>query len=264
MSVEYDIKNKVYKFLFTFNDVEVDPRVLEDLSDNVVTQEIPDQHGQRTLLHIVIKPASGMNDANISIQNITGLKKDFLLRLFRNLTLLAYSNDEYWLEKDPMTQADIRCKPEIELNAVTSDEIIEAINNGLLKNIYFVERTQSLDKFDTANYLDEEKLALTIKPSKNVRFFKNAKKEDIFEWVKKVRSNKHDKFKETPQTYLIIQDPQTKTEVKHEFLETSIMGFTKKSVLRWEDREPKTHNLLKSESPMSIPQFFSTMIDSLN
>lgn len=264
VSVEFDTTNNVYKFLLTFNDIEVDPRVLEDQADNVVTQEIPDQHGQRTLLHIVIKPDSQINDANISIQNITGLKKDYLLRIFRDLTLLAYPNNADWIEKDPMTQADIKCKPNIELNAVTSDEIIEAINDGLLRNIYFVERTQSTDKFDTANYLDEEKLALTIKPNKDVSFFKNAKMEDIFQWVKNVRRNKLDKFKNTPQTYLIIQDPQTKTEVKHEFLETSIMGFTKKSILRWEDREPKTHNLLKSESPMAIPQFFSTMIKSLN
>lgn len=58
VNITYDEKKKFYKLLFTYNDIEVDPRILEDRSNNVLTQDIPDQHGQRTLLHIVFKPDS--------------------------------------------------------------------------------------------------------------------------------------------------------------------------------------------------------------
>ena len=263
VSVEYDSKEKVYKLLLTYNDVEVDPRILEDGEDNVLTQEIPDQHGQRTLLHIVVKPNSKLNEANICIQNILGLNKDFLLRLFKELIILAYPDQDDWVEVDSMTNKDIKTKPEIELLSVTDNQIIDAINEGLLRDVFFTERSDSPSKFDMSHYLTEEKMNLSIKVEKEDPFFKKAKEKDLFEWIKSVRKSKKSRFKGEPQTFLIVQDPQTKSDVKHEFLEDSITGFKKKAYLNWEDREVDTHKLLKSEDPKPIPQFFLTMIKNL-
>lgn len=259
VGIEYDSKEKVYKLLLTYNDVEVDPRILEDGADNVLTQEIPDQHGQRTLLHIVIKPNSQLNKANICIQNILGLNKDFLLRLFRELITLAYPNKEDWAAVDSMTSNNIKTKPEVELSSVTDNKIIDAVNKGLLRDIFFTERSESPNKFDTSHHLIEEKMTLSIKVEKGDSFFKKAKEKDLFEWIKSVRKSKQSKFKGEPHTFLIVQDPQTKSDIKHEFLEDSITGFKKKAYLNWEDREANTHNLLKSEDPKPIPQFFLTM-----
>lgn len=259
VSTQYDNKEKVYKLLLTYNDIEVDPRILEDKADNVLTQEIPDQHGQRTLLHIVVKPKSQLNEANICIQNILGLNKDFLLKLLRELINLAYPDEKDWAAVDSMTNKDIKTKPEVELSSVTDNQIIDAVNKGLLRDIYFTERSESPSKFDMSKHLTEERMTLSIKVEKKDSFFKKAKEKDLFEWIKAVRKNKQSNFKGEPHTFLIMQDPQTKSEVKHEFLEDSITGFKKKSYLNWEDRETDTHNLLKSEDPEPIPQFFLTM-----
>lgn len=259
VSTQYDNKEKVYKLLLTYNDIEVDPRILEDKADNVLTQEIPDQHGQRTLLHVVIKPNSQLNEANICIQNILGLNKDFLLRLLRELINLAYPDEKDWAAIDSMTNKHIKTRAEVELSSVTDNQIIDAVNKGLLRDIFFAERSESPNKFDMSKHLTEEKVTLSIKVERDDSFFKKAKEKDVFAWIKAVRKNKRSKFKGEPHTFLIIQDPQTKSEVKHEFLEDSITGFKKKAYLSWEDREADTHNLLKSENPEHIPQFFLTM-----
>lgn len=261
VNITYDEKKKFYKLLFTYNDIEVDPRILEDRSNNVLTQDIPDQHGQRTYYISFLNPTRH-NEANVSIQYIQGLSKEYLLRLFIKLTELSYSDLENWVAVDPMTNKDIKTKPVVELLPVTSSEIIDAVNNGFLRDIFFAQRSESPSKFDTVNHLKEEHKTLSIKVEKNDSFFKKAKEEDLFDWIKSVRKNRSSVFKDEPQTFLIVQDPQTKSDVKHEFLEDSITGFRKKAYLNWEDREVGTHDLLKSENPKSIPQFFSKMIEN--
>lgn len=262
ISFEYDEEKNVYKMLCTFNDTEVDPRLLANQSDDVLTQLIPDTFGQRTLLHIVLKPNDHQNAyANISIQDVTGFRKDYVIRFFTRLVSLINDDEIFWKANDPMTQKEVLLKPNIELSPVTDDNVIQAINDGYLRGIMLSERTSSTSKFDTTNHIVEENARLTIKIAKDDSFFQKASKVDIFEWFKKVINEKGEAFKD-PQTYLIIKDPQTGSEVPHEFINDFIMGFTKKAYVKWNDRVPDTHDQIKSEKPKPIPQFFAKMIEN--
>ncbi|SUD90385.1 ZinT/AdcA family metal-binding protein [Psychrobacter phenylpyruvicus] len=262
VKIDHDKKNNIYKMLCTFNDTEVDPRLLANISDSVLTQEIPNEYGQRTLLHLVFKPDQiDPSQANVSIQVINGFTKNYIIRLITQLIKLIKSDEGFWKDKDPMTQKEIATTPYVEVSHVTDDNIISAINNGYLRGLVFRERTADQDKFDVANHLTEEDLRLTIKVSKNDSFFQRAKKDDIFAWIKRVGKEKANNF-ENPATYLLIKDPQSSSEVQHEFYNDIITGFSKKAYLNWVDREPDTHEKIKKEHPTPIAQFYAKMIEN--
>src|SRR5699024_7144056 len=105
VKIDHDKKNNIYKMLCTFNDTEVDPRLLANISDSVLTQEIPNEYGQRTLLHLVFKPDQiDPSQANVSIQVINGFTKNYIIRLITQLIKLIKSDEGFWKDKDPMTQ----------------------------------------------------------------------------------------------------------------------------------------------------------------
>lgn len=262
VSLECDKKNGVYKMLCTFNDKEVDPRLLSDKSDSVLTQEIPEEYGQRTLIHLVFKlNQKNPSKANISIQAVTGFTKDYIVRLITQLIKLTKDDSSFWKASDPMTQKDIAVVPYVEMSQVTDESIISAINDGFLRGIVLKERNSDKEKFDIQNHLIEKDLRLTIKVSPNDSFFKQAKEQDIFSWIKRVANKKSEGF-EDPTSYLLMKDPQSSSEVLHEFHNDAITGFAKKSYLKWEDREPDTHDKIKQENPTPITQFYAKMIDS--
>ncbi|WP_440454951.1 hypothetical protein [Psychrobacter sp. ASPA161_9] len=259
---EHDKKKGVYKMLCTFNDTEVDPRLLSDTSDSVLTQEIPDEYGQRTLLHIVFKlDQTHPSKANISIQAVTGFTKDYIVRLITRLIKLTKDDNSFWKASDPMTQKDVAIAPYVEMSQVTDESIISAINDGFLRGVVLKERNSDKEKFDVTNHLTEKDLRLTIKVSQNDSFFQKAKEQDIFSWIKRVAKKKSEGF-EDPTSYLLMKDPQSSSEILHEFHNDAITGFAKKSYLKWEDREPDTHDKIKQENPTPIIQFYDKMIDS--
>lgn len=262
VSLEHDEKNGVYKMLCTFNDKEVDPRLLSDASDSVLTQEIPNEYGQRTLLHLVFKlDQNNPSKANVSIQAVSGFNKDYIVRLVTRLIRLTKDDSSFWTASDPMSQKDVTVVPHIEMNQVTDDTIITAINDGFLRGLVLKERNSDKAKFDTKNHLTEKDLRLTIKVSKNDSFFQKAKEQDIFSWIKRVVKKENEGF-EDPTSYLLMKDPQSSSEVLHEFHNDTITGFAKKTYLKWEDREPATHDKIKQENPVPIIQFYAKMIES--
>ena len=262
VNIEHDKKNGVYKMLCTFNDKEVAPRLLSNSSDSVLTQEIPNEYGQRTLLHLVFKlNQTHPSKANVSIQAVTGFSKDYIIRLLTKLISLTKDDKSFWKASDPMSQKDVSVVPHIEMNQVTDDSIISAINDGFLRGLVLKERNCDKAKFDIKNHLTEKDLRLTIKVSKNDSFFQKAKEQDIFSWIKRV-AKKESKGFENPTSYLLMKDPQSSSEVLHEFHNDTITGFAKKAYLKWEDREPATHDKMKQENPVAIIQFYTKMIDS--
>jgi len=262
VSFEHDKKKGVYKMLCTFNDTEVDPRLLSDTSDSVLTQEIPDEYGKRTLLHIVFKlDQTHPSKANISIQAVTGFTKEYIVRLIIKLIKLTKDDSNFWKASDPMTQKDVAIAPHVEMSQVTDESIISAINDGFLRGVVLKERNSDKEKFDVTNHLTEKDLRLTIKVSQNDSFFQKAKERDIFSWIKRVAKKKSEGF-EDPTSYLLMKDPQSSSEILHEFHNDAITGFAKKSYLKWEDREPDTHDKIKQENPTPIIQFYDKMIDN--
>lgn len=262
VSLEHDKKKGVYKMLCTFNDTEVDPRLLSDTSDSVLTQEIPDEYGQRTLLHIVFKlKQDHPSKANISIQAVTGFSKEYIIRLITKLIKLTKDDNSFWKDSDPMTQKDVAIVPHVEMSQVTDENIISAINDGFLRGVVLKERNSDKEKFDVKNHITEKDLRLTIKVSQNDSFFQKAKEQDIFSWIKRVAKGKSEGF-EDPTSYLLMKDPQSSSEVLHEFHNDTITGFAKKSYLKWEDREPDTHDKIKQENPTPIIQFYDKMINN--
>lgn len=262
VNIEHDKKNGVYKMLCTFNDKEVDPRLLSNSSDSVLTQEIPNEYGQRTLLHLVFKlDQTHPSKANVSIQAVTGFTKDYIIRLITKLIILTKNDNDFWKASDPMTQKDITIVPHIEMDQVTDDSIISAINDGFLRGLVLKERNSDKGNFDVKNHLTETDLKLTIKVSKKDSFFQQAKEQDIFSWIKRV-AKKHSNGFEYPTSYLLMKDPQSSSEVLHEFHNDAISGFAKKAYLKWEDREPATHDKIKQETPVPIIQFYTKMITS--
>lgn len=250
----------VFKLLFTFNDKQVDPRILEDQQSNVLSQPIPEMHGQRTLLHIVIKPSKNPKaHANMSVQAVAGVSKECLLRIITHLTLLV-SEEDLWVDKDPMTQKEINCKPHAEISPVSSDTIIKAVQDGLLRGVFLTERSDSKSNFDQANYIKETKQTILLRITQSTQF-NGITDTGLRSWIKRVAASKKSAFQGDPNTYLIIKDPKTNSEIQHEVLNNTIMGFTKKEYLKWEDREPITTKKLRQETPDSIPQFYKIMIE---
>lgn len=253
-----------YKLLFSFNDQQVDDRIIEDKEVNRLAQRIPDTHGQRTVLHVTIKTeGSELSASNICIQYIPGMTKQHTKLLFEALLQLFEIEDpESWQELDTITESDITCKPHIEITNVTSDDIVEAINDGLLRGVQFSERKDSEDVFDVENKLKQSTKILQFRLNKDDRLFEgNNPIKRALRWVERIKEHHAGEFEGSPRSYLIIKHPQTGSEVNREIHEGVLDGFTKREYINYEDRELETIKQINSQEPVEVTQFFQKMIE---
>ncbi|WP_336955027.1 hypothetical protein [Acinetobacter johnsonii] len=248
-----------YKLLFTFNDLEVDPRILENAKNNVLTQKIPKAHGLRTLLHIVIKtkPVS-KTEANLCVQLVSGMSQKFIPALMTELFSLTY-DPEFWVATDPMTQEEIKCKPLVGVTSVTTSSILEAVNRGLLQSIVLVEQTKVTHTFDQNSVLKDQTKSLGITVEDNHSFLSKLTPDSLKGWLNKTKSNYKNEFKADPKTYLMIRNLHNNSETKYEYVDDVTLGLTKRAYLNWADRDINTINGLESEQPKPIVQCFAIM-----
>ncbi|MCM1959012.1 hypothetical protein NCZ17_06460 [Acinetobacter modestus] len=251
-----------YKLLFTFNDIEVDPRVLESVSNSVLTQKIPEKHGLRTLLHIVINTNPvNPNEANLCVQSVQGMSYKFLPSLFSELLLLVYE-DKFWIDADPMTQEEVNLKPHIEISSVTTSSIINAVNQGLLKGISLVEESNITSAFDQNNVMKNKIKTLNISIDDHSSFLSNITPTGLKNWLDSTKSNCRGEFSTDPKVYLMLKNQHNSGETKYEFVDDVTMGLTKRAYLNWEDRDINTINGLVSEKPLPIKQCFAIMLSN--
>lgn len=245
--------------LFTFNDLEVDPRILESTTNSVLTQKIPKEHGLRTLLHVIIntKPAK-KNEANICVQSVQGMNYKFLPSLLTELFLLI-TPPSFWLCKDPMSQEEVKCKPHIELSPVTTSSIIQAVNQGLLQSIILVEETKVTKAFDQNSVMKNKTKSLGITIDGQSSFWSKVSANALRGWIGATKDNFKDEFDADPTVYLMLKNQHNKGETKYEFVDDVTMGLTKRAFLNWEDRDIHTINGLVSEIPKPIVQCFAIM-----
>ncbi|UZA10111.1 hypothetical protein [Moraxella bovis] len=254
VNADFDKNKDKLKLLFSFNDKEVDPRLLTDNQDNVLAQPIPNEnYGQRTLLHIVISPKHG----KICVQNISGFGKERLQKLIIKLLELV-ANDNIWTATDPVTEKDVLCKPCVEINFATNDTVLSIVNNGGLRGLVITERTIANSKFDKDNHLTQQNTEITIRANPE-SFIRNTKK-TLIGWANKVAKQKSNAS--NPSISLLIKDPQTQSEVKHEILNGVIDGFSHKCFLNWKDRDEATHSGIGNKTPTPIAQFYAKMIEN--
>ncbi|UOH20440.1 hypothetical protein [Acinetobacter sp. NyZ410] len=248
-----------YKLLFTFNDLEVDPRILENAKNNVLTQKIPKEHGLRTLLHVIIKtnPVS-KTESNLCVQAVAGMSFKFLPALITELFNLIYP-DNFWSAKDPMSQENIKCKPQVDISAVTTSSIIEAVNRGLLQSITLVEETKVTQSFDQNSVLKKQTKSVGITVEDNHSFLSKLTPITFKKWLDQTKNNYKKEFSSSPKTYLMIKNLHNDSETKYEFIDDVTLGLTKRAYLNWADRDINTINGLESEQPNSIRQCFAIM-----
>lgn len=258
--VSIEKQENYFKLLFAFNDCEVDPRIVEDLGNSVLAQMVPDEHGVRTLLHIIIKTdVVSENEANICIQSINGMHRNYLSGMFIELCNLVFEVD-FWLVKDPMTAADIKCKPAIEIGSVTTSSIIEAVNKGLLREVEFVEREEVDRKFDENDVIGKKvkNVSFTIEDKKS--FMSRLNPKSLKGFLDDMLSKSKDDFEGIPQTFLILKNSHNNGDTRYEYLDDVTSGLAKRTYLNWEDRDIKTIKALESTTIESIPQCYETMI----
>lgn len=242
------------KLLCSFNDKEVDPRLLADSQDNVLSQPIPNEdYAQRTLLHIVVSPKHG----KICIQNITGLTKKHLKK-FIIILIERVAPDDIWNAIDPVTEKEVSCKPCVELNFATTDKVLDIVNNGGLRGLVMTKQKPANSKFDKENHLTQQKTEITIRA--NPKNFVKQTKDTLIGWMNKIKKEKSQL--DNPSISLLIEDPQTKSEVKHEILDDMIDGFSQKCFLNWGDRDENTHRDIANKIPTPIAQFYARMIEN--
>ncbi|WP_312087531.1 hypothetical protein [Acinetobacter variabilis] len=260
--VSIDKIKEGYKLLFTFNDLEVDPRILENTKNNVLTQKIPKEHGLRTLLHVIIKtkPVS-KTEANLCVQLVPGMSQKFIPALFAELFSLTYDS-QFWIATDPMTQDEIKCKPQVNVTPVTTSSIIEAVNKGLLQSIVLVEQTKVTQSFDQHSVLKDQTKSLGITISNNSSFLSKLTPNTLKNWLENTKQNYKSEFKADPKTYLMIRNQHNKGETKYEYIDDVTLGLTKRAYLNWEDRDINTINGLESKEPKPITQCFAIMQDN--
>lgn len=248
-----------YRLLFTFNDLEVDPRILENTKNNVLTQKIPKEHGLRTLLHIVIKTKStSKTEANLCVQLVSGMSQKFISALFTELFMLTYESD-FWISTDPMTQEKINCKPLVEITSVTTSSLLEAVNKGLLQSIILVEQTKVTNSFDQHSVLKDQTKSLGITVEDNHSFLSKLTPDSLKGWLNTTKKNYRNEFKSEPRTYLMIRNLHNTSETKYEYVDDVTLGLTKRAYLNWADRDINTINGLESEQPKPIVQCFAIM-----
>lgn len=250
------------KLLFTFNDKQVDPRVLESREKDVLAQEIPDTHGLRTLLHIVIKKnVINRRYSNLCIQTVSGLSGNYTKSLFCELFSMIY-DDSFWLEKDPVTEKNVKCKPEVEIDPVTTSSIIDAVNKGLLNSMQLVEQSEVDSGFDENNVLKDVTKTLGIKVDDKRSFFEKISPAAFKNWIDSIKSKSQNQFDGDPNVYLIIKSPQNKGEIKYPYTDDVTTGLIKRAYLNWEDRNTETTKALIKKDPTAINQCYDKMIDN--
>ncbi len=254
VNADFDQNRDKLKLLFSFNDKEVDPRLLADNQDNVLAQPIPNEdYGLRTLLHIVISPKQD----KICVQNITGFGKEKLQKLIIKLLDLV-SPDDIWTAINPVDAKDVLCKPCVEINFATTDTVLSIVNNGGLRGLVITKQKLADSKFDKDNHITQQNTEITIRanPKDSVEYTKDT----LIDWAKKVTKKKSNLT--NPNISLLIKDPQTQSEVKHEILNGVIDGFSHKCFLHWNDRTKITHQQIANEIPTSVAQFYDKMIEN--
>lgn len=252
--VNAELEDNKLKLLFTFNDKQVDPRFLTNSDDNILAQPIPnEEYGQRNLLHIVINP----NHSNICVQNIIGFTKEYLQRLFIKLIDLV-SDDDIWIVNDPVNpDEEITCKPFVEISNLTTDTVLQTIQNGGLRGLVITQNDYELSGFDRENYLTQQKTQITIRAQSDS--FINIARDRLIGWARQVTAEKTNL--DNPTISLLVKDPQTGSEVQHEILNNIVEGFSKKVFLNWDDRTEDTTRDVASKIPKPIAQFYATMIN---
>ncbi|MDO7243402.1 hypothetical protein Q5M44_02490 [Acinetobacter pittii] len=251
-----------YKLLFTFNDCEVDPRIVENLKNNVLAQVVPDEHGVRSLLHIVIKTdVTDKNEANLCVQSVAGMHQNYLQAIFIELLNLTQDPD-YWVVNDPMTESDIQCKPHIEIASVTTSSIIEAVNKGFLREIEFVEKAEVSESFDEHNVLGKKVKNLSFTIEDKTSFMGKISSLSFGKFINNLLEKNKDDFEAKPKIYLMLKNNHNNGETKYEYLDDVMSGLTKRVYLNWEDRDIETIKKLESTSPKAIGQCYDIMLSN--
>lgn len=256
--IDASFDNDKLKLLCSFNDKEIDPRTLSDSQDNILSQPIPNEdYGQRTLLHIVISPMHG----KICVQNIVGLTKEYTQRTIDKLLQLV-APEGTWKANDPVSQKDVLCKPCVEIGIAITESVLESVNEGGLRGLVISENKIINGKFDRENHLVKQRIDIVIRADGGGLINKTKKitKKALLSWANKVKKEKS--TLDNPTLSLLIEDPQTGSEVKHEIINGVIDGFAQKCFLSWQDRTKETHKNLTSETPTPIVQFYATMIEN--
>lgn len=258
--ISIEKKGNFYKLLFTFNDCEVDPRIVENLKNNVLAQVVPEEHGVRTLLHIIINTdISSENEANLCVQSIAGMNQNYLKAIFAELLNLT-QEPEYWIAQDPISNEDIKCKPLIEISSVTTSSIIEAVNKGLLSEVEFVEKVSVDQTFDENNVLGKKIKNVSFTIDDKTSFLGRINAKGFQNFISNLFSKNKEDFEGAATTYLTIKNQHNKGETRYEYLEDVTSGLTKRVYLNWEDRDIDTIHCLESTEIKSITQCFERML----
>ncbi|MEC5211324.1 hypothetical protein RCH20_002407 [Psychrobacter sp. PL15] len=259
-----------YKLLLCFYDSEVDDRIVENIGASRIKQKIPDAHGLRTLVHIVVKADSSekMRTApNICIQSVIGLTRPCIKSIIAELLALIDSDLDL-LQSDAMTEEDIECFPNISFNVVTTDTVLDDIKKGLLNGV-LLTGTKSSDaesdvkrNFDSVLQIGETTASITVKIEKNTTAWEKITESKIFKLAENLKKENEESFDKTPTTYLLIKNEDTGSEIKHEILDGVLDGFAKRTYLKWEERDLNTHSKMNLESPEPVKQFYDEMINN--
>lgn len=260
-----------YKLLLCFYDSEVDDRIVENIGASRIKQKIPDAHGLRTLVHIVVKANSSekvLTVPNICIQSVVGLTKPYVLSIINELIALI-DNKLDLLQSDAMTEEDVECVPSISFDVVTTDTVLDDIRNGLLNGVLLTgtkssesKKRGSRDNFDSVLQVSKTTASITVKIEKDQTIWEKVTEANIFSFASNLREENEESFDEVPKTYLLIKNENTGSEMKHEILDDLLDGFAKRTYLKWEERDLDTHNKINLESPEPVEQFYDQMISN--
>lgn len=259
-----------YKLLLCFYDSEVDDRIVENIGASRIKQKIPDAHGLRTLVHIVVKADSSENmrtAPNVCIQSVVGLTKPYIISIITELLALIDSDLDL-LQSDAMTEEDVECIPSISFNVVTTDTVLDDIKKGLLNGVLLTGTKSSETKSDTNSNFDsvlqvsETTASITVKIEKNQTIWEKITEASIFSLAANLKKENKESFAEVPKTYLLIKNENTGSEMKHQILDDLLDGFAKRTYLKWEERDLNTHSKMNLESPEPVKQFYDEMINN--
>ena len=258
--VSIEKHSNFFKLLFAFNDCEVDPRIVESLGNSVLAQVVPEEHGVRSLLHVVIKTDTvSENEANLCIQSVMGMHRNYLSGMLIELCNLVYSAD-FWIAKDPVLETDIQCKPCVEIASVTTSSIIEAVNKGLLREIEFLERDEVDRQFDENDVIGKRTKNVSFTINDKTSFMSKLKPSNFKGFVNNLFEKSKADFEGIPKVYLILKNSHNNGEAKYQYLDDVTSGLAKRVYLNWEDRDIQTIKSLESTKIQSIPQCYDTML----
>lgn len=225
-----------------------------------MAQVVPEEHGVRSLLHIVVRTdVTNKNDANLCVQSVSGMHQNYLQAIFIELLKLT-QDPSYWVVNDPMTELEIPCKPHIEISSVTTSSIIEAVNKGLLREIEFVEKAEVSETFDEYNVLGKKVKNLAFTIDDKTSFMRKITPTGFGKYVGELLEKNKKDFESIPKIYLMLKNKHNNGETKYEYLDDVTSGLTKRVYLNWEDRDIETIKKLESTSPKAITQCYDVML----